>query len=128
VSDVRKPQALAGGSASLSSYLALAAAGSFWGLGFVFGKYALADMPVAAVVRFRLAIASAVLVPFFFWRHIRIAPADVPIFAIAGLLFVPVQFLVQFEGLARTSLTHASLMVAAHACCGSVRRCSSLLS
>jgi drug/metabolite transporter (DMT)-like permease len=114
VSDVRKlrPQAPAGDSPTLNSYLALAAAGSFWGLGFVFGKYALADMPVAAVVTFRFVIASAALVPFFFWRRIRIKPADVPVFALAGLLFVPVQFLIQFEGLARTSLTHASLMVA----------------
>jgi drug/metabolite transporter (DMT)-like permease len=32
---------------------------------------------------------------------------------VAGALYVPIQFLVQFEGLARTTVTHASLMVGA---------------
>src|SRR5262249_54304472 len=71
--------------AMLASYLALAAAGLFWGFGFVFGKYALADMPVAAMITYRFAIASLVLVPVLFWRRIRILPSDFFVFAVAGL-------------------------------------------
>jgi len=78
----------------------------------VFGKYALADMPVSAVVTFRFIVASIALVPIMYWRGARIARGDFLILAAAGLLFVPVQFLIQFEGLARTTVTQASLMVA----------------
>ena len=95
-----------------AGYAALVAAGSLWGLGFVFGKTALAHMPVGAMVTFRFAIASIAVTPLLIWRGIRIKRADMRYFALAALLFVPVQFLIQFEGLARTSVTHASLMVA----------------
>jgi drug/metabolite transporter (DMT)-like permease len=55
--------------ASTRAYVALAAAGSLWGTGFLFGKIALAE------------------------------------------LGVPLPFLVQFEGLARTTVSHAALIV-----------------
>ncbi len=112
MSENRSPRIATAKAISIASYLALVAAGTFWGLGFVFGKYALADMPVSAMVTFRFAIASAALVPVIFWRRIHIDRGDLLIFAAAGLLFVPVQFLIQFEGLARTTVTQASLMVA----------------
>jgi drug/metabolite transporter (DMT)-like permease len=112
MSDAQAPTPSTDRSVKIASYLGLVAAGSFWGLGFVFGKYALIAMPVAAMITFRFAIASVVLVPLLFFRRVRIAPRDLPAFALAALLFVPVQFIIQFEGLARTSVTHASLMVA----------------
>lgn len=96
-----------------TAYLALTGAGALWGLGFVFGKSALATMPVGAMLSFRFLIATLVLVPvLFFRRGFRIDRGDVRWFVIAALLFVPVQFSVQFEGLARTSVSHASLMIA----------------
>jgi drug/metabolite transporter (DMT)-like permease len=110
--EIASPLGATGKSIRVASYLALVAAGTLWGLGFVFGKYALADMPVSAMVTFRFAIASAALIPIIFWRRIHIARGDLLIFAAAALLFVPVQFLIQFEGLARTTVTQASLMVA----------------
>ena len=96
------------------SFAALAAAGSLWGLGFVFGKIALADMPVEAMVTWRFAIATIVLLPFVFGRGAKLLYRPLPLLllAIAGVLFVPVQFLIAFKGLALTSVTHASLMVA----------------
>ncbi|HEV7178261.1 MAG TPA: DMT family transporter [Candidatus Baltobacteraceae bacterium] len=94
------------------AYAALAGAGAFFGLGFVFGKWALADMPVHAMVTFRFVIASVILAPFVFRKRIPLRPRDLAFFALAGVIFVPIQFLIQFEGLARTSVMHASLMVA----------------
>ena len=96
------------------SFAALAAAGSLWGLGFVFGKIALADMPVEAMVAWRFVIATIVLLPFVFGRDAKplYKPRTLLLLAIAGVLFVPVQFLIAFKGLALTSVTHASLMVA----------------
>lgn len=94
------------------AFLALAGAGALWGLGFAFGKVALASMPVGAMITFRFAVATLVLLPFLLVRRdFRIEKGDRRWFVLAAILFVPVQFLVQFEGLARTSVSHASLMV-----------------
>ncbi len=41
------------------------------------------------------------------------ARQDLPLIFVAALLGVPVQFLIQFAGLARTTVSHASLMVGA---------------
>jgi drug/metabolite transporter (DMT)-like permease len=47
--------------------LALATAGCLWGTGFYFGKIALTEMPVASMVLFRFAFASAGLLPVLFY-------------------------------------------------------------
>lgn len=92
--------------------IAIAVAATLWGFGFVFGKYALQGMPVDAMVTYRFATASVALLPVLLWRRISIKPNDLIPFAVAGIFYVPVQFLLQFEGLSLTSLTHASLVVA----------------
>lgn len=95
------------------AFAALAGAGALWGLGFAFGKIALLSMPVGAMITFRFAVATLALAPFLLTRrHFRVDKGDRRWFLLAAMLFVPVQFLVQFEGLARTSVSHASLMVA----------------
>src|SRR5438270_2591553 len=97
-----------------AALLALTGAGTLWGLGFVFGQIAISEMPVGAMLAFRFAIASLVLLPVLFIKRkrFRIAKSDSRWIVLAGLLYVPVQFILQFEGLARTSVSHASLMVA----------------
>lgn len=91
--------------------LALATAGCLWGTGFYFGKIALTEMPVASMVLFRFAFASAGLLPVIFWDRPYFDEIEwVWIFG-ASVLGVPVQYLVQFKGLALTSVSHASLMV-----------------
>jgi drug/metabolite transporter (DMT)-like permease len=97
------------------SYAALALAGSLWGLGFVFGKVALdSQMPVGAMVTWRFIVATLVLLPWTVTPKARslLRPRTLMALAVAGVLYVPIQFLVQFEGLKLTSVTHASLMVA----------------
>lgn len=94
------------------AYAAVITATALWGFGFVFGKIALAGMPVSAMVTYRFATAAIVLLPALFLRRVRLARRDMLLFAIAGIFYVPVQFLLQFEGLALTSLSHASLVVA----------------
>lgn len=97
-----------------TAYAALACAGLLWGLGFPLGKTALAYMPVGAMITFRFAIAALALLPVLFTPSVRglLQPRRLLQLTIAGALYVPVQFAVQFEGLARTSVSHASLMVA----------------
>ncbi len=89
---------------------AVIAACVMWGASFLLGKIALRELAVGHVVLWRFAIAALVLVP---WAARRGLPArrDVRRFALSGLLCVPVTFLPQFEGLARTTVASASLIV-----------------
>jgi len=91
--------------------LALAAAGCFWGTGFFFGKIALTEMPVANMILFRLAFACIGLLPILFWDRPHFDGSEWVWVLAASVLGVPVLFLVQFEGLSLTTVSHASLMV-----------------
>jgi len=90
---------------------ALATAGCLRGTGFFFGKIALAEMPVAGMVLFRLALASAGLLPVIFYDGPHFDRSEWAWVLAAAVLGVPVQFLVQFKGLSLTTVSHASLMV-----------------
>lgn len=99
------------------AFAALAASGCLWGTGFLFGKWALDELSVGQLVLYRFLFASIGFAPIT-WHALRRAetrPArqDVSLILIAALLGVPVQFLIQFEGLARTTVSHASLMIGA---------------
>jgi drug/metabolite transporter (DMT)-like permease len=72
---------------------------------------------VGQLVLYRFLFASIGFAPVT-WRALRcaetrIARQDLRIVLVAALLGVPVQFLIQFAGLARTTVSHASLMVGA---------------
>jgi drug/metabolite transporter (DMT)-like permease len=99
------------------AFAALAAAGCIWGTGFLFGKWALDELTVGHLTLYRFLFASIGFAPIT-WRALRsretrIDPRDLKLILLAALLGVPVQFLIQFEGLARTTVSHASLMVGA---------------
>jgi|SRR6185312_2088174 len=99
------------GAKSLLATLSLAAAGSLWGTGFLFGKIAFTQMTVSENVAFRFLVGGLCLSPILFRRAKRFASRDLWLLAFAGLVGVPVQFLVQFKGLQLTTVSHASLMV-----------------
>lgn len=91
--------------------VALALAGCFWGTGFFFGKIALEEMGVTENVALRFLVASILLLPVLArkWKT-----PTAPHFAwilLAAITGVPLQFLLQFQGLARTTVSHASLLV-----------------
>ncbi len=98
-----------------AGFAALTAAGCLWGTGFVFGKWALAELTVSQMVLLRFTFASLGLAVALWRAHrldeLRIAPADAGLFAAAALIGVPIQYMMQFAGLARTTVSHASLMV-----------------
>jgi len=99
------------------AFAALATAGCLWGTGFLFGKWALTELSVSQYVLYRFLFASIGFAPIT-WRALRnpetrIARQDYSLIFVAALLGVPVQFLIQFAGLARTTVSHASLMVGA---------------
>lgn len=94
-----------------AAYLALTAAGCLWGTGFYFGKIDLEEMSVGHMLLYRFLFACLALVPVLI--RVREVPRakDLPLFLIAAGLYIPLQFIVEFQGLARTTVSHASLMV-----------------
>jgi drug/metabolite transporter (DMT)-like permease len=96
---------------STRAYLAVGAAGSLWGTGFMLGKIALQELAVPHMILYRLSLAACGFVPVLLARGRRVEREDWHRILAAGALGVPVLFLVQFEGLARTTVSHAALMV-----------------
>jgi drug/metabolite transporter (DMT)-like permease len=92
-------------------FAACALASSFWGCGFFFGKIALNEMSAGAMVFYRFAFACLALLPVLFTHRVHFSRREWSILAFSAFLGVPVQFLLQFEGLRRTTVSHASLMV-----------------
>ena len=96
-------------------YGACALAGCLWGTGFYFGKLALREMSVGHMVLYRFLFASLGMAPVLFahWRRPgpRWTRREATTLIAAAALGIPLQFLLQFAGLARTTVSHASLMV-----------------
>jgi drug/metabolite transporter (DMT)-like permease len=92
-------------------YSACALAGCLWGTGFYFGRLALNEMNVESMVLYRFLFACVVMLPVAFVRRERFKFAEIRLLLISAFFGIPVQFLIQFHGLARTTVSHASLMV-----------------
>jgi drug/metabolite transporter (DMT)-like permease len=92
-------------------FLACALASSFWGCGFYFGKIALEEMNVGAMVFYRFLFATIGLLPLLVLHRPRFNRSEWRTLLIASFLGVPLQFLLQFKGLSLTTVSHASLMV-----------------
>lgn len=91
----------------------MASACVLWGLAFVFAKVALAEVGTGHLVLYRFGIASAILGAFVVRRRSLPRRSDAPLIALTGLVCVPGTMLLQYEGLARTTVTNASLIVGA---------------
>jgi drug/metabolite transporter (DMT)-like permease len=92
-------------------YGACAIAGSLWGTGFYFGRIALNEMSVEHMVLYRFLFACIILVPVAILNLVRFTARELRILLISAAFGIPVQFLIQFHGLARTTVSHAALMV-----------------
>jgi drug/metabolite transporter (DMT)-like permease len=113
-------QPIVNGRVRFLGYGACALAGCLWGTGFYFGRLALNEMSVESMVLYRFAFASLGMLPVMLFHRVagvpgklRLTSAELRILLIASALGVPIQFLLQFHGLARTTVSHASLMVGA---------------
>jgi drug/metabolite transporter (DMT)-like permease len=106
-------------------YGACALAGCWWGTGFYFGKLALREMGVDHMVLYRFLFASLGMLPVLLvgsgWRQgprwanwaswASWTRREKGTLLLSSALGIPIQFLLQFEGLARTTVSHAALMV-----------------
>jgi drug/metabolite transporter (DMT)-like permease len=98
---------------NLLGYGACFLAGCLWGTGFYFGRLALNEMSVEYMVLYRFLFACLGMLPLALMnlRRFRLTAVEVRMLLVSAFLGVPVQFLLQFHGLARTTVSHASLMV-----------------
>jgi len=94
-------------------YGACALASSLWGTGFYWGRLALNEMNVEHMVLYRFLFACLGMAPVMFSRRVRLTAGETRTLLLAAFFGIPVQFLLQFHGLALTTVSHASLMVGA---------------
>jgi drug/metabolite transporter (DMT)-like permease len=90
---------------------ALVISSCLWGMAFLFGKLAFAELTVSQVVLYRFGLASLVLLPLAWRRRSWPRRRDLPLFLLTGFLNVPATFLLQFGGLSLTSVASASLII-----------------
>ena len=92
-------------------YGACALAGCLWGTGFYFGRLAMNEMSVEHMVLYRFLFACLGMLPVVLINRVRFSRTEVRLLLVSAFFGVPVQFLLQFHGLDRTTVSHASLMV-----------------
>ena len=92
-------------------YGACAVAGCLWGTGFYFGRLALNEMSVEHMVLYRFLFACVGLLPVALLNRVRFTGREIRILLVSSFFGIPVQFLIQFHGLAHTTVSHAALMV-----------------
>lgn len=102
-----------GGSNQFLGYGACAAAASLWGTGFYWGRIALDEMNVDHMVLYRFLFACLGMAPVIAVQRVRLTRSEMRTMLLSAFFFVPIQFLLQFHGLALTTVSHASLMVGA---------------
>lgn len=93
------------------TYAALTAACLLWGTTFYLGKIALLELTAVELTAWRFGLAAPLLAVVLLRAGRRLTRRDAVLIVVTGVLCVPVGFVVHFEGLARTSATHAALLV-----------------
>jgi drug/metabolite transporter (DMT)-like permease len=91
-------------------YLALSAAGACWGLGLPFGELALRETDAAHMILLRFAVAGLAVLPWTLGRPACRRLLRHPAVLLAGGCYA-LGFLIEFEGLARSSVAIAALLV-----------------
>ncbi len=86
-------------------------AGCLWGTGFYFGRLALNEMSVESMVLYRFLFACLGMMPVALLHRVRLTWPETRLLLISAFFGIPIQFLIQFHGLALTTVSHASLMV-----------------
>ncbi len=91
--------------------MSLAAAGCLWGTGFLFGKIAFAEMTVSENIGYRFIFGSLGLSPILWKSPPKFHRRAWGLLVLASIVGVAIQFLLQFNGLEATTVSHASLIV-----------------
>jgi drug/metabolite transporter (DMT)-like permease len=103
----------ASGRVRFLGYGACALAGTLWGTGFYFGRLALDEMSVEHMVLYRFLFACVGMAPVLLRNRVRLTASEWLTVLLTAAFGIPIQFLLQFHGLALTTVSHAALMVGA---------------
>jgi len=108
-------RSISGRKVAFLGYGACALAGCLWGTGFYWGRLALDEMSVEHMVLYRFLFASLGMLPLVFANRGRfhLTASETRTLLFSAAFGIPIQFLLQFHGLALTTVSHASLMVGA---------------
>jgi drug/metabolite transporter (DMT)-like permease len=98
---------------TILGYGACALAGTLWGTGFYWGRLALDEMSVESMVLYRFLFACLGMLPILLTHRVRLTRSETGTMLLTAAFGIPIQFLLQFHGLALTTVSHASLMVGA---------------
>jgi drug/metabolite transporter (DMT)-like permease len=98
---------------SKSAVAALATACVLWGAAFPFARIGLRELPVSHLILLRFAAASAILMPVVIQRAAWPRKRNISRYLLVGFLAIPVTYLLQFNGLALTTVSRASLIIGA---------------
>ncbi|MGB7987478.1 MAG: DMT family transporter, partial [Terracidiphilus sp.] len=94
-------------------YSACFAASCLWGTGFYFSRLALNEMSVDYMVLYRILFACLGVLPVALVCRVRFSGAEWRTLLISAAFGIPISCMLQFGGLALTTVSHASLMVGA---------------
>jgi drug/metabolite transporter (DMT)-like permease len=94
-------------------YAACFAASCLWGTGFYFSRLALNEMSVDYMVLYRILFACLGVLPVALVCRVRFSGAEWRTLLISAAFGIPISCMLQFGGLALTTVSHASLMVGA---------------
>ena len=97
----------------LLGYGACFAAGCLWGTGFYFSRLALDEMSVDYMVLYRILFGCLGVLPVALLSRWRFTGGEFRLLVVSAALGIPICCILQFEGLAHTTVSHASLMVGA---------------
>lgn len=94
-------------------FVALIIAHLIWGGNFIAAKLTLNEIPPQSLAFLRFTLAALFLLPFLIVENKswRVANADLPKLFLVGVLLVTLHIAFFFEGLSRTSVTHASALL-----------------
>ena len=90
----------------------LVVAAVLWGASLPAGKVALREIGPTWLIADRFALASVAFLPVVAWRSLRLTRTVAAQVVAGGVLAALVVFLLQFEGLSRTTASSAALIVA----------------
>ncbi len=93
------------------AYLALIAASILWSIPFLLAKLSEPWLDTGHMMLYRFAFACAGFLPLLIRYRWKLDRREWRLVGYAALIGVPIQFLLQFAGVARTTVAHASLMV-----------------
>ena len=94
-------------------YGACFVASCLWGTGFYFSRLALNEMSVDYMVLYRMLFACLGVLPVALMSRWRFTGAELKTLLISAAFGVPISCILQFNGLALTTVSHASRMVGA---------------